>query len=167
MDNQALESVVSTEVERLGFECVKVEIVGPSKKPVVRLYIDKPGGVGVKDCSIVSRSIGLVLDDLDPFPGRYLLEVSSPGNNRPLTKENHFERFVGHMAKIHVVDEEGKKKTYIGTIKSCGDNVLVLSTKDNNQIVNLTSIVKANLVGEVYKIDKKKKNYKDNEGGKR
>ncbi|HXS09194.1 MAG TPA: ribosome maturation factor RimP, partial [Candidatus Krumholzibacteria bacterium] len=71
-----LYGIINPELELLGFECVKLEVVGSSRSPVVRLYIDKPGGVTVGECAKVSRALGLVLEREDPFPGRYLLEVS-------------------------------------------------------------------------------------------
>ena len=80
MQNNELEELVVNEVDLLGFECVKCEVVGSSRHPVLRLYIDKPGGVSVGDCSRVSRTIGLILDEKEPFHGRYVLEVSSPGS---------------------------------------------------------------------------------------
>ena len=89
MENNELEKVVATELGVLGFECVKLEVVGTKRSPIIRLYIDREGGVSIKDCAMVNRTLSLILDRLDPFPGRYLLEVSSPGSNRPLTREEH------------------------------------------------------------------------------
>lgn len=155
MNNNELEKVVAPELEALGFECVKLEVVGSSRNPIVRLYIDRESGVSIKHCAMVSRAIGLVLDRLDPFPGRYLLEVSSPGNNRPLAKDEHYVRFVGRDARVQCVDVDSGKKTYTGRIRSCINGLLVLDTDEGEQHIRLKDVIKANLFGQEYKIDKK------------
>ena len=66
---------IAPELDSLGVELVKLEVVGGSRNPVVRLYIDKPGGVAISDCTLVSRTISMLLDEADPIPRRYLLEV--------------------------------------------------------------------------------------------
>jgi ribosome maturation factor RimP len=167
MDNRELEIIITRELEALGFECVKLEVVGSSRNPIVRLYIDKPGGVGIKHCASVSRALGLVLEETDPFPGRYLLEVSSPGNNRPLTKEEHFVRFAGQEARVHFVDAESGKKTCTGHIRSCINGLLVLDTEDGELQIGLSNIVKANLHGQEYKIDKKRNKIKRKKDGRK
>jgi ribosome maturation factor RimP len=157
METNELERIVASELAALGFECVKLEIVGTTRSPIVRMYIDKPGGVSIKDCAMVSRNIGLVFERVDPFPGRYLLEVSSPGNNRPLTREEHFTRFVGKQARVQCVIAGVEKKTYTGNIRSCINGMLVLDTDEGQQLIRLSDVVKANLSAEEYKIDKKMK----------
>lgn len=156
LNNRELENIVSPELEVLGFECVKLEVVGSSKNPIVRLYIDKPGGVSIKDCALVSRTVSLLLDQKDPFPGRYLLEVSSPGRDRLLTREEHFIRFAGHQAKVQCVIAESGKKTYTGTVRSCINGMLVLDTEEGQQLIRISDIIRANLVGREFKIDKKR-----------
>lgn len=154
------------ELDLLGFECVKLEVVGSARNPIVRIYIDRPGGVGIADCAMVSRTVGMLLDQADPFPGRYLLEVSSPGNNRPLTKVEHYTRFVGEQARIQCESTELGKKTYTGQIRSCINGVLVLDIDGEQQLIRLTDVVKANLAAREYKIDKKRKSKKDKDGRK-
>lgn len=156
MQINELERIVESELASLGFECVKLEVVGSARNPIVRLYIDKVGGVGIKDCAMVSRTIGLVLDEADPFPGRYLLEVSSPGSARPLTREEHFVRFMGSQARVQTENPEAGRKTYTGHIRSCINGMLVLDTDEGQQLIRLSDIVKANLSGREYKIDKKR-----------
>lgn len=166
MESRELEKAILPDLELLGFECVKFEVVGTTRNPIVRLYIDRPDGVSIKDCATVSRTVGLVLDRLDPFPGRYLLEVSSPGNNRPLTREEHFVRFVGSQARVECVVERGKK-TYTGYIVSCINGMLAMDTEEGHQLIRLSDVVRANLVGREYKIDKKLKHDRKNKGERR
>ncbi len=166
MEPKALEDAVAPELERMGIECVKLEIVGSKTSPIVRLFIDKPDGVSIKNCSMVSRMLGMILEEMDPFPGRYLVEVSSPGNNRPLVKEEHFNRFKGSNARVRFQDEEGSKKTYTGIILSCINGVLRIDTKTGGENINIDAILNANLVGVEYQIDKKIKHSKRSKGGK-
>jgi ribosome maturation factor RimP len=154
-----LENLIVPELDSLGFECVKLEVVGSPRHPVVRLFIDKPGGVTVGECALVSRTIGLVFDREDPFPGSFLLEVSSPGSNRPLVTDAHFQRFTGHEAKV-VTERDGARATYMGRIRSCTNDELTLDTDQGEVIVKLREIVRANLINEEYKIDKKREKHR-------
>jgi ribosome maturation factor RimP len=151
-----LEKLVGPELESLGFECVKLEVAGSPHHPVVRLFIDKPGGVTVGDCALVSRAIGLVFDREDPFPGSFLLEVSSPGSNRPLVTADHFRRFVGHEAKVVVESADAGRSTYVGRIRSCEGDAVTLDTEGGAVVVGLRDVKRANLVNQEYKIDKKR-----------
>ena len=140
----------------MGYECVKLEVVGSARSPIVRLYIDRPSGVTVGDCAAVSRAIGLVLEREDPFPGRYLLEVSSPGSNRPLVTEAHFQRFAGQEARVAVERAGEGRITYTGRIRSCISGSLTLETDGGEVVVALREVVRANLINQEYKIDKKR-----------
>jgi len=85
-------------IEALGYELVELEF----PPHLLRIYIDREGGVTVDDCEKVSRQVSSVLDVEDPIPGAYTLEVSSPGLDRPLRKEADFVRFTGEQAKLEL-----------------------------------------------------------------
>src|SRR5258708_36950605 len=85
-----------------GLELVHAELAGPDGHPIVRVFIDKPGGVTHDDCSEVSIQLGTVLDVEDFIHSAYTLEVSSPGLERGLYKRSDYERFAGSVAKITV-----------------------------------------------------------------
>ena len=87
-------------VTGLGYEWVGSEFDGHQR--TLRIYIDSPDGIGVDDCSKVSYQVSGVLDVEDPIPGRYQLEVSSPGLDRPLFALSHFERFIGSLVKLQL-----------------------------------------------------------------
>jgi len=91
-----------------GLELVHTEVVGPENNPIVRVFIDKPGGVTHDDCSEVSTQIGTVLDVEDFIHAAYTLEVSSPGLERGLYKPADYERFTGRAAKIKTRVAVGK-----------------------------------------------------------
>src|SRR5947199_854259 len=84
-----------------GLEVVEVELRGAGKSRMLRIFIDKPGGVTHEDCANLSREMGTILDVEDPVPGgQYLLEVSSPGLDRKLSRPRDFERFQGSRVKL-------------------------------------------------------------------
>lgn len=160
MESNELEELVVPELEMLGLECVKVEIAGARQSPTIRLYIDKAGGVTVGDCAQASRMLSALLERVDPFPGRYMLEISSPGISRALTREEHFVRFTGSKVRVQSVNPDLGKKTYTGQIRSCINGMLVLDTTEGQQLIRLADILTANLTEQEYKIDKKRKRSK-------
>lgn len=104
-----VERELGRRVEDLGFEVVQVEWVGSGARPILRLRIDvrggsdpreASGGVSVDDCAAVSRALEPWLDGLDALPETYVLEVSSPGMERPLTRERDWSRFVGETVAL-------------------------------------------------------------------
>src|SRR5689334_16634770 len=86
--------------EKNGFELVQCQIAGSNRSPVVRVFIDKQGGVTVEDCAEVSREMEAILDREDLIPTSYVLEVSSPGIERELFTLDDFKRFAGQNARI-------------------------------------------------------------------
>src|SRR6185369_15143651 len=99
-----------------GLEMVHTEVAGPENHPIVRVFIDKPGGVTHEDCSEVSRHIGTVLDVEDFIPDTYTLEVSSPGLERGLYGLSDFERFAGHLARVKTRGAIGGQRNFRGRI---------------------------------------------------
>lgn len=83
-----------------GIEIVEVELKGSGRNHLLRIYIDKPGGITHADCERISREVGAVLDVEDPIPGAYDLEVSSPGVERKLGKWQDWQRFAGKKVKV-------------------------------------------------------------------
>ena len=105
MTEESLEQSLERRVEELGYEFVELERAGSKTRPILRLRIDRPGatpgnGVTVDDCTRVSRALESWLDGEDVLGGRYVLEVSSPGVERPLVKRRDFERFTGEEVAV-------------------------------------------------------------------
>ncbi len=121
----ALEALLEPAVSRLGYELVGVEYHG-GRRALLRLYIDREGGVSVEDCQRVSRQVSGLLDVEDPIPGPYTLEVSSPGLDRPLFRAADFQRFAGREVRIRTdVPLEGRRN-FRGVLRGLrGDEVLV------------------------------------------
>ena len=100
-----LEREIEEQVERLGFELVDLERAGPAGRPILRLRIDRPeaepgAGVTLEDCARVSRALEASLDERGDLSERYVLEVSSPGVERPLVRRRDFERFAGQEVAL-------------------------------------------------------------------
>jgi ribosome maturation factor RimP len=104
-------------IERQGFELVSVEYKGGSRGGLLRLFIDRPeGGISLDDLAGISRVVGDLLDVYDPVEGRYTLEVSSPGINRPLTKLSHFEQYRGQRVKVRTHHAHEGQKSFVGVL---------------------------------------------------
>jgi ribosome maturation factor RimP len=148
-----VEEIIEDELALLGFELVMLEGSLAGKRKVIRLYIDHPEkGVTVDDCVIVTRTIGLVLDNEDLIKVPYNLEVSSPGMNRPLAKPEHFSRFKGKTAKVVIIDEEGSTTTRIGEIVDVAEESIIISVEGSEEEIPFEKISKANLHGEKWKV---------------
>ncbi len=157
-----LEDFVSRELERLGFELVKLEMPVRGRRRIIRLFIDHPDkDVTINDCVQVTKAIGFVLEGEDFVPGPYNLEVSSPGINRSLTKPAHFKRFSGRMARIEHTARDGGKETLIGAIVGSDDETVTLRVAGEVRRIAFEEILRANLHGERWEIPKSKR------GGKR
>lgn len=116
---QTVENLLTPVVENLGFEIVRVKLIGV-QNPTLQIMIERKDrkNLVVEDCATVSRAVSAVLDEVDPIEGEYSLEVSSPGLDRPLTKLEHFERFAGYEARIETNVEIEKRKRFKGKILS-------------------------------------------------
>lgn len=143
----AVERLATPVAERLGYELVDVEYKKEGANWVLRCFIDCPGGVGIDQCQTFSEALEEVLDAEDPIPGSYLLEVSSPGAERPLKKPSDYQRFLGEavVVKLHKV-VEGQKK-YSGELAGYDDEAKTVQIKTSNGLVTiaLKDIAKANL----------------------
>ncbi|HZE71475.1 MAG TPA: ribosome maturation factor RimP [Pyrinomonadaceae bacterium] len=129
-----------------GLELVHTEVAGPDNKPIVRIFIDKPGGVTHEDCAEVSLHVGTVLDVEDFIHAAYTLEVSSPGLERGLYKKGDYERFAGSLAKLKTQRPINGQRNFRGRLLGLQGNDVLFDDRTNGRVmVPLESIVKANL----------------------
>lgn len=137
-------------VESAGYECVCSELTIEEGNSVLRVFIDSPDGINVKDCEIVSRRLSKVLDEGDQWlPERYYLQVSSPGVERPLIRFEDFTRFVGEVARIKLRESVNGRKTIKGIIESAIEGKIVLADSEAGTLdILFENILKANLVFE-------------------
>lgn len=106
---ERLTNLIQPVVAGLGYELVGVEF--DARQRILRVFIDQEAGITLDDCSKVSYQLSGALDVEDPIPGRYQLEISSPGMDRPLFELAHFERFKGEMARLQLARAiEGRRR---------------------------------------------------------
>ena len=133
-----------------GLEMVHTEVAGPEGHPVVRVFIDKPGGVTHDDCSEVSTQIGTVLDVEDFIHSAYTLEVSSPGLERGLYKPADYERFTGSAVKIKTRSAIGNQRNFRGRIAGTTAGHVIIEDRTSGRVeIPFDSIAKANLEVDV------------------
>lgn len=130
----------------LGYELWGVEYTMAGRRSVLRIYIDRPEGIGVEDCELVSRQVSSVLDVEDPIRSEYTLEVSSPGMDRPLYKLVHFQRSVGEVVTLRLrVAFEGRRN-FTGLLKGVENDEVVLEVDNAEYVLPYELIEKANIV---------------------
>jgi ribosome maturation factor RimP len=123
---ERIEKIAGAAAADSGVELVHVELAGIKRDQVVRVYIDKEGGVTIEDCTNVSHAIETVLDADDFIPGKYVLEVSSPGIERQLYSLVDFVRFTGQLAKVKTKSDIDGQKTFVGPITAVdGDEITI------------------------------------------
>lgn len=137
-------------VESMGYELVGVEYLGRGgDRAILRVYIDKEAGITLEDCAEVSHQLSGVLDVEDPIPGRYSLEVSSPGLNRPLVYPEHFERFRGHRVKLRLAEKVEGRRNLEGSLLGLADGLIQLEVEGRTWEVPLAAVESARLVPEI------------------
>lgn len=124
-DSPQLRRLLEPVVSDLGYELLLIELIGSGQR-ILRLYIDAPGGVNLDDCELVSRNVSAVLDVDDPIAGTYNLEVSSPGIERPLVREDHFRNHVGERVKVRLVKNVLGRKRFTGVLAQVVDGGVVV-----------------------------------------
>ena len=144
-----VEEIVEPIIDLMGMELVDLEYVLEPKGWVLRIYIDKSGGVTLDDCVFVSEEVGRVLDVEDPIPHSYHLEVSSPGIERPLRKEKDFLRFAGRKVKVKCKEKVSGRKNFKGTILGFENGCLILDVTGFGRVeIQKENIEKAKLMWE-------------------
>lgn len=142
-----VEEIIAPAIESLDYELVGVEYVRGGPSPVLRIYIDTEQGITVDDCEQVSRQVSAVLDVEDPINSAYMLEVSSPGFDRPLFKARDFKRFAGEKAKITTKLPVDGRRNFTGELQGMdGDNVLI-EVDGEVFALPVTKLAKARLTG--------------------
>jgi ribosome maturation factor RimP len=116
-----------------GFELVDIELKQAKSQKLVRIFVDRPGGIGLDDLQSVSVEVSAILDAEDPIEGHYTLEVSSPGLDRPLRGEDDYRRFVGKLAKLSSYEPVEGRRHWMGRIVACDDGIVTLDLDGENE----------------------------------
>lgn len=120
-DAKRLAVLIGPLVVREGAELVDLEVAGSRQRPVVRVFVDRPGGIGVDDCARLSRLLETELETAEAVPATYVLEVSSPGIDRPLRERRHFERHVGHEVEVRLYTPRDGRRRLVGVLEDVAD----------------------------------------------
>jgi ribosome maturation factor RimP len=146
MNGEELSRLLEPTIERLGYELADLELRLAGRDSVVRVFIDKPEGVGLEDCETVSRQVSALLDVEDPVPGHYVLEVSSPGLDRKLTKPAHYRRYVGDDIRVQLrFPVEGRRK-FRGKLLAANEESISIEVDGQSHELPFTTIDTARLV---------------------
>ena len=128
------EELLAPIVELNGFELVDVEYVKEAGNWYLRGYIDKPGGITVNDCETVSRAFSDKLDENDFIEDSYIMEISSPGLDRPLKKDKDFERNMGTLVEIRTYRPIEKQKEFCGILTAYDSNSVTIDEDGTERV---------------------------------
>ena len=137
--------LLSPVLDREGIEFVDVELHGEGRAKTVRLLIHKPGGITVKDCQNVSRTVQPILEVHGLIDGEATLEVASPGIDRPLVTEADFRRNAGRAVQIETASVTGESRQLSGTVLAVKDGTLRLDESGKTIKLQISTIIKAQL----------------------
>src|SRR6059058_3774475 len=126
---EMVEELAAPITSELGLELVEVEYVKEGKNWFLRVYIDKDMGVDIEECGLVSEKLSEKLDEIDPIPHNYFLEVSSPGAERPLKKEKDFEKAIGKNVFVKTYEPIDGEKTFEGILTRFDGNMVSIEAK--------------------------------------
>lgn len=143
---EELQALLAPVVVALGYECWGIEFSAQGRHSMLRVYIDKEGGVQVDDCAIVSRQISGVLDVEDPISVEYTLEVSSPGMERPLFTLDQFAKFAGEQVKIKLRSPFEGRRNFQGLLRGVEEQDVVVQVEDHEFLLPIDMIDKANII---------------------
>lgn len=141
------EEMLKPITQEYGVEIYDVEYVKEGADYYLRAFIDKPDGVNIQDCENVSRALSDALDEADFIPDAYILEVSSPGLGRKLTKDRHLEKSIGKEVEIKLYKPlpDTKTKEYSGVLTGFDDKTITVSTQDEEQTFERQAIAQIRL----------------------
>jgi len=143
-----IKTLAASVLDEMGLELVECQLSGANKSAQLRIFVYEKGGVSIDRCAEASHRIGDLLDRKDLINGRYRLEVSSPGLDRPLKTIRDYERNIGEKVTI-LVPVDGKEQKLVGIIARIEQNLITLTTEDETEIsVDVQQIKSAKIVIE-------------------
>ncbi len=131
---EKVENLVKDKVQKLGYNLYDVEYVKEGKEFYLRIYIDKPTGITLEDCELVSNNVNELLDEADYIKEQYFLEVSSPGIERILKKDKHLKENIGKKVQIKLFKPFNGQKQYEGILKDFNENAVTIENLQNLKI---------------------------------
>lgn len=147
-EKRLLEALEPTAREK-GVEIVTVEVAGARKAPTIKVYIDTPEGVSFDQLASAQEWINAIMDEIDPFPGAYTLEVSSPGIDRPLRTPEHFQRFAGEDVVVVLRAPVDGRAKFQGRLLGCEDGTVTVEVDGQDRSFPYDDIKKAHVKGKI------------------
>lgn len=141
-----LQELIEPSVVALGYQLWGIEMISQGRHSMLRIYIDAEDGIGVEDCASVSRQVSGILDVEDPISGEYTLEVSSPGMDRPLFTLEQYKAFVGHVVQLKLRMPFDGRRRFKGVLSGIEDEDIVLVVDQEEYLLPIDHIEKANIV---------------------
>lgn len=146
---QDLTEMLDPAVEALGFEMLGLEFVQAGRHSTLRIYIDSDNGITVDNCADVSRQVSAILDVEDPITNEYDLEVSSPGVDRPLFKQHHYEQAVGEEVRLRTKLPQDGRRNFKGDLVKVDGDMLTLKIDNADVMVMLSNVERANMIAKL------------------
>ncbi|MCV6610206.1 MAG: ribosome maturation factor RimP [Amphritea sp.] len=141
-----LHELIEPSVVALGYQLWGIEMLSQGRHSMLRIYIDAEAGIDVEDCAKVSRQVSGILDVEDPISGEYTLEVSSPGMDRPLFTLEQYQAYIGHVVQLKLrMPFDGRRK-FKGVLNGIEDEDIVLVVDQDEYLLPIDHIEKANIV---------------------
>jgi ribosome maturation factor RimP len=154
---ESIQDIAEPVIQSQGLELVDIEFFCEPRGWVLRLYIDREGGVTLEHCSRLSEQLGDVIDVHDIIPHRYILEVSSPGVNRVLKKEKDFSGHLGEIIKVKLAQPIDGRKHFQGALVGCQDGHISVAVDAQQYLIPLSLIAKASISYQFPELKKKGK----------
>lgn len=143
---QKIENLAKPLFEENGYELVETAYLKEGSRWVLRFFIDRPGGIGLDDCELMSKKVSKVLDVKDLIPHSYTLEISSPGIERPLKSKKDFERFKDHKVTLKTFATVHGKKNIQGILRGLKGSEVLIEAEEQVIVLPLESIASARLL---------------------
>ncbi|MFC3033750.1 ribosome maturation factor RimP [Pseudoalteromonas fenneropenaei] len=145
---QDLTTMLEPAVEALGFELLGLEFVTAGRHSTLRVYIDHEDGINVEHCAEVSHQVSAILDVEDPITNEYTLEVSSPGVDRPLFKQAHFEKALGEEVRIRTKLPQDGRRNFKGDLVAVNGDMLTLKIDGAEFVLMVSNVERANIIAK-------------------
>lgn len=124
MDFNDLKLLIEPTVNKIGYELTDLEMKWSGENNLIRIFIDGPEGIGLEDCEAVSQQIGMLMDIEEPITDDYVLEVSSPGLDRKLTKIDHYLQFLGEEVRVRLVSPQDGRRNFRGHLLTANEGFI-------------------------------------------
>ena len=146
---RSLLEALEPRAQQEGVEIVTIEITGAKKSPTIRVYVDSPEGASFDVLASTQAWVNEIMDEIDPFPGAYTLEVSSPGIDRPLRTLEHFARFAGDTVVVKMSSAESGRSNWTGVLQGVEGEDVLLDVEGERVALPLSNIKKAHIKGVI------------------